>query len=63
VFSSALSAKEGQMDNENLLRNLKRVNQTLNNFMAEAGQKIDQLEDHVQALTAKLELLEKRSGG
>lgn len=51
------------MDNENLLRNLKRVNQTLNNFMAEAGQKIDQLEDHVQALTAKLELLEKRSGG
>jgi len=51
------------MDNENLLRNLERVNQTLNNFMAEAGQKIDQLEDDLQALRAKLELLGKRSGG
>ena len=51
------------MDNENLLRNLQRVSQTLETFKAAATQKIDKLEDDVKLLTARLELLEKKSGG
>lgn len=51
------------MDNENLERNLRRVNDTLNAFKAEAMQKINELEDELKALSERLELLEKNSGG
>ena len=51
------------MDNENLESNLRRVNDTINAFTAEAMQKINKLEDDLKALSERLELLEKNSGG